>query len=305
MGRSRLVSWLLTATAVLIGFLLGFFRILPGPQEASDPAASDRNASRSENGEVQPFPQLGEESMAATRKRLRTAGGGEMGCSRKQWRMSQDDPALLQIDLGQCLAWQGVREVPIVDYEGFAPVGMRMHMDDSAADGWSCVAALSSWIPMTQDEMRLLSAALDQAARARRDWEDSHVKVTAIGPGEWTVFFPGDGGMARQNLDASIEEILGAERASQIEILGNTDGFLGMKWLAPGFRHGQIRVLAMMEKSLFGDCDFPGFCITTSPPPPIPDGIAIRALPNQGPPDRTTGCRSRRIRRFARQRGTR
>lgn len=129
----------------------------------------------------------------------------------------------------------------------------RMHMDDSAADGWSCVAALRSWIPMTQDEMRLLSAALDQAARARRDWEDSHVKVTDIGPGEWTVFFPGDGGMARLNLNTSIEEILGAERASQIEILGNPEGFFGMKWLAPGFRHGQIRVLAMMEKSLFGE----------------------------------------------------
>jgi hypothetical protein len=129
----------------------------------------------------------------------------------------------------------------------------RMHMDDSAANGWSCVAAMSSWVPMTQEEMRLLSAALDQAARARRDWEESHVKVAETGPGEWTVFFPGDGAMARQNLHASIEEIFGAERARQIEILGNPDAFFGMKWLAPGFRHGQIRVRAMMEPSLFSE----------------------------------------------------
>jgi hypothetical protein len=84
MGTSRLASSLPTATAVLIGFLLGFFRVLPGPQEATDPAASDRNASRSQNGEVQLSPRIGEESMSALRKRPRPAGGGEVGFSRKQ-----------------------------------------------------------------------------------------------------------------------------------------------------------------------------------------------------------------------------
>jgi hypothetical protein len=125
----------------------------------------------------------------------------------------------------------------------------RMHMDDPEADGWPCVNALSSWVPMTDDERSQFKKALQQAARRRREWERANVKVQETGPGEWKVFFPGDKGEARLELKRSIEAVFGVERAEQIDILGNTDGFFGMKWLAPGFRHGEIRVRAMTVKS--------------------------------------------------------
>lgn len=125
----------------------------------------------------------------------------------------------------------------------------RMYMDDPETDGWPCVNALGSWVPMTDDERSQFRKVLQQAARQRREWENTHVKVEESGPGEWKVLFPGDKGEARLELKRAIEAVFGAERAEQIDILGNTDGFFGMKWLAPGFRHGEIRVRAMPEKS--------------------------------------------------------
>jgi hypothetical protein len=145
----------------------------------------------------------------------------------------------------------GVVWVPKDALESIAleTLAARMHMDDPEADGWPCVNALSSWVPMTDDERSQFKKALQQAAHQRQEWEKTHVKVQESGPGEWKVFFPGDKGEGRLELKRSIEAVFGAERAEQIDILGNTDGFFGMKWLAPGFRHGEIRVLAMVEEN--------------------------------------------------------
>jgi hypothetical protein len=125
----------------------------------------------------------------------------------------------------------------------------RMYLDDAESNDWSCVNALTSWVRMTDDERTRFKIVLQEAARRRMAWETANVTVKETGPGEWKVLFPGDGGKAKLELQRSIETIFGADRAAQIDILGDVDGFFGMKWLAPGFRHGEIRVQAMVVES--------------------------------------------------------
>jgi hypothetical protein len=127
----------------------------------------------------------------------------------------------------------------------------RMYLDDSESNDWSCVNVLHSCMPMTDDERIEFKKVLQEAARQRKEWERANVTVKETAPGEWMVLFPGDGGKAKLELQRSIETIFGAERSGQIDVLGDTDGFFGMKWLAPSFRHGEIRVQAMVVKSLF------------------------------------------------------
>ena len=122
-----------------------------------------------------------------------------------------------------------------------ASSGWRMRMDD---EGFACVSALSAKVPMSVEETQRLRALLETASRERFEWERANVKVEMTGPAEWTLRFPGDGGGARQQLRAGIEKILGPERARQVDLYGNIDGFFGMKWIAPEFRHGNIRVRA-------------------------------------------------------------
>jgi len=126
----------------------------------------------------------------------------------------------------------------------------RMHMDDVESGSLSCVDSVFTWVPMTEDEKSQLKDVLQQAAHQRRQWEIENVTSRQVGAAEWIVSFPGDGGLARQDLRSSIQQIFGPERAEQIEILADPSGFFGMKWLAPGFKQGEIRIRAMEVKSL-------------------------------------------------------
>ena len=127
-----------------------------------------------------------------------------------------------------------------------ASSGWRMRMDD---EGFACVSALSAKVPMSVEETQRLRALLETASRERFEWERANVKVEMTGPAEWTLRFPGDGGGARQQLRTGIEKILGPERARQVDLYGNIDGFFGMKWIAPEFRHGNIRVRAKVVET--------------------------------------------------------
>jgi hypothetical protein len=174
------------------------------------------------------------------------ADGPEMGSSNKSAAAMEAAVGERRLRISDGVVWVPADELESIARETLAA---RMYMDDPEADGWPCVNALSSWVPMTDEERSQFKKVLQQAARQRREWEKANIKVQETGPGEWKVFFPGDKGEARLELKRAIEAVFGAERAEQIDILGNTDGFFGMKWLAPGFRHGEIRVRAMPEKS--------------------------------------------------------
>lgn len=206
-------SYLKPLIGGLLGFAAGWCLARPTSDES---AAEDVAGSGFSNGHV-PANQTLEEN-----KSLRIAGG-------EVW-IPQEKLAALA---GSTLA-------------------ARMYMDDLSDGDWPCVNALRSWVPMTEDEETGFKKVLQQAVRQRMAWESANVTVKESGPGEWKVVFPGDGGNAKLQLQRAIETIFGAERAGQIDILGDTDGFFGLKWLAPGFRHGEIRVQAMVEKTLWG-----------------------------------------------------
>lgn len=122
----------------------------------------------------------------------------------------------------------------------------RMWMDD---EGFACVGALSAKVSMSIEETQRLRAMLETASSERFEWERANVKVEMTGPADWTLRYPGDGGGARQRLRAGIEKILGPERTAQVDLFGNIDGFFGMKWIAPQFRHGNIRLRAKIVET--------------------------------------------------------
>lgn len=124
--------------------------------------------------------------------------------------------------------------------------GCRMWMDD---EGFACVDALAGKVSMSIEETQRLRALLETASSERIEWERANVKVEMTGPADWILRYPGDGGGARQRLRAGIEDILGPERTRQVDLYGNIDGIFGLKWIAPEFRHGNIRVRAKVVET--------------------------------------------------------
>ena len=115
----------------------------------------------------------------------------------------------------------------------------RLRMDE---DGFPCVDALNDRLGMSESEKWRLRELLKSAARERLEWERENVKVTKTGPADFELRYPGEGGEAQRRLREGIREILGAERTELVDLFGDIDGFFGMKWIAPSFRRGGIRV---------------------------------------------------------------
>lgn len=112
---------------------------------------------------------------------------------------------------------------------------------------------LAAWAGLDAAETKELERILVEATQARRRWEDEQVRVRKDGPGAWVVTIPGDGGEARDGLRQRLAGAFGEERAMAIELGGDLDGFFEFLLFAPGFRHGEVRVEAILRPQENGE----------------------------------------------------
>jgi hypothetical protein len=103
---------------------------------------------------------------------------------------------------------------------------------------------IASSLRMNEEEANDFRDILSGAASARVAWEKEHVKAVRLRPANWEIRVPGDGGDSIQELREALERKFGKERAGQIELLGNFDGFFRGDHFLPEFLHGVIQVCA-------------------------------------------------------------
>ena len=212
MRKGLLDSWIPTAAAVLLGLVLGLAW-----------GKSDRRGAgvTTENGGETPRFSVGtgdagvNASGGKPRKRPRPAGNGEIGLSPKQWRMLQENPSLLNINLGQCITWKGIREVPVEDVKGFGPVGVMMKETDDGPD----LSAIAGFFGLDEIQTTSLGAALKRFGEQIRSVESRTEQVEYRGDGTMRIFFP-DGDqekkLAFDDLAREMRAALGAQDAERL-----------------------------------------------------------------------------------------
>lgn len=104
---------------------------------------------------------------------------------------------------------------------------------------------IASALGMSEEESKDLRALLGNAATARIAWEKENVIAVRRGAGTWEIRVPGDGGAAIQELRDAFVGRFGEERAAQIDLLGDLDGFFRGPNFLSEFLHGVIEVRAV------------------------------------------------------------
>lgn len=212
MRKGLLDSWIPTAAAVLLGLVLGLAWGKPDRRGAGVISGNGRETPRSSAGSGETG---GQGSGGKPRKRPRPAGNGEIGLSPKQWRMLQENPGLLNIDLGQCITWKGIREVPIEDVKGFGPVGVMMKETDDGPD----LSAVAGFFGLDETQTDSLGAALKRFGERIRSVESRTEQVEYRGDGTMRIFFPGgdqEKKLAFDDLARELRAALGAQDAERL-----------------------------------------------------------------------------------------
>jgi hypothetical protein len=131
--------------------------------------------------------------------------------SLKQWRMLREKPSLLQIDLGECLTWQGTSMVPVESVEGFGIHGYS----EKALDVGPDLTAITEFFGL--DEMRAgeLRTSLQRYSVRLRELEEQSELPEYSGGGSMTLRFPGS--------DREKETAFAALREEMTAAIGTAD----------------------------------------------------------------------------------
>lgn len=208
MGNRLFRSWFPTAIAVLAGLTLG---LVLGRSERQ----GDTDFFVKQRGNTRSVVQAGHGEGGDPRKRPRPVGNEEIGLSPKQWRMLQDKPSLLNIDLGQCLSWKGIREVPIEDVKGFGPLGMSIEESGDGPD----LTSIVGFFGLGEKQTALLGDSLKRFGERIRNVEAETEQVEYRGDGTMLFSFPGgehERRAAFDDLERALYDALGAQDAGRL-----------------------------------------------------------------------------------------
>jgi hypothetical protein len=212
MPKGMLDSWIPTAAAVLLGIVLG---LVWGKSEWRGAGVASENGLETSRSSAGTGDAGANESGGKPRKRPRPAGNGEIGLSPKQWRMLQENPSLLNINLGQCITWKGIREVPVEDAKGFAPMGVMMKETDDGPD----LSAIAGFFGLDEIQTTSLGAALKRFGEQIRSVESRTEQVEYRGDGTMRIIFPGgeqEKKLAFDDLAREMRAALGAQDAERL-----------------------------------------------------------------------------------------
>jgi hypothetical protein len=134
--------------------------------------------------------------------------------------MLQDKPSLLDIDLGQCLTWKGIREIPVEDVKGFGPMGVTIEESGDGPD----LSAITGLFGLDEKQTVLLGDALKRFGERIRSVEAETEQVEYRGDGTMRFSFPGseaDKRAAFDDLERELHAALGAQDAGRLWALSS------------------------------------------------------------------------------------
>lgn len=211
-GKGAALS-IATLVAVVAGFGVG--RMANGAG-----TAAERNGGPNSGSPSQAYGEPSHRSDAGggswTRApRVRKSEGLMVRLSLKQWRMLQDEPGLLHIDLGECLKGKRKIEVPVGGKDGFGVDGVMFEWVDGGPDLTKAVEFFG-W-----DETRTekLGACIMRYAAGLREIEQANEHADYLGGGKMVFRFPGSEREKRRMLEQlrnEMSEAIGRRDADRL-----------------------------------------------------------------------------------------